>query len=64
MKVGRIFFEEVLVGLCQYALPKKSYYQEFTLCIFLGINFHCLILEHGYVQGHIKKFWNFNDVAI
>jgi len=36
-------------------LPKKCCGQEFTLCFFLGINFHCLILEHGYLEGHIKS---------
>ena len=36
-------------------LPKKCYVQEFTLCFFLGINFHCLTLEDGYLQGHIKN---------
>ena len=36
-------------------LPKKHCDQEFILCFFLSINFHCLILEHGYLQGHIKN---------
>jgi len=29
-------------------LPKKCCDQEFTLCFFVSINFHCLILEHGF----------------
>jgi hypothetical protein len=49
--VGRMFFEEVLVGLCQYLLPKKCCDQEFTLCFFLIINFHCLFLEHGHIKN-------------
>jgi hypothetical protein len=36
-------------------LPKKCCDQEFALFFFLSINFHCLILEHGYLQGHIKN---------
>jgi hypothetical protein len=47
-----------LVGLCHYVLAEKSCDQEFTLCFFLGINFHCLILEHVYAQGHIKNIGN------
>ena len=50
-----MFFGEVLVGLSVSVLPKKYYDQEFTLCFFLSINFHCLILEHGYLQSHIKN---------
>jgi hypothetical protein len=50
-----MFFEEILVGLCQCVLPNKFYYQEFTLCVFHVINFHCLILERGYVQGHLNN---------
>jgi hypothetical protein len=36
-------------------VPKKCCVQEFTLCFFISINFHCLILERGYLQGHIKN---------
>ena len=36
-------------------VPKKCCGQEFTLCFSLGINFHRLILEHGYLTGQIKN---------
>jgi len=50
-----MFFEEVLVGLCQYLSYPKSVVIRNSLCVF-GINFHCLILGHGYLQGHVKNY--------
>ena len=47
-----MFFEEALVGLCQYLSYPKSVVVRDS---FLSINFHCAILEHGYIQGHIKN---------